>query len=186
MKIRNFTYSFALVALMAFAGTASAQGTATAPELTMNATVENALRLDISSHASGVEGTGTSTDFVVNLGNVNALGMGTPATGVSVAVTEGVGAAGFAIYTTPIVLTPVFSGYGAGTAQIELTLGGGTNDAIAFEGPSAAAAELAATRTVVASSASDVANTRYVGFKVTKLQAVGAIDAIMVYTVTMP
>lgn len=184
MKIRNFTYSLALLALVAFAGTASAQ-TATVPNLTMNATVESALRLDISSHGSGVVGTGTSTDFVVNLGNVNALGIGTPATGVSKIVTAGAGAAGFTLYTTPIVLTPVFSGQGAGTAQIALTIGGGTNDAIAFEGDSAVAATAAAARTVVASSLTDVANTRYVGFKVTKLQAAGALDAVLVYTVTI-
>jgi hypothetical protein len=184
MNIRNFTYSFALLALLAFAGTASAQ-TATVPNLTMNANVENALRLDISSHASGVTGTGSASDFAIDLGNVNALGIGTPATGVSVAVTPGAGAAGFAIYTTPIVLTPVFSGYGAGTSTIALSVGGGTNDAIAFEGSSAAAATAAAARVVVASSLSDVANNRYVGFKVSKLVATGALDAVLVYTVTM-
>ena len=185
MKIRNLTYSFALVALLAFAGTASAQGTATVPELTMNANVESALRLDISSNGSGVEGTGTSTDFAINLGNVNALGMGTPATGVSVAVTEGLAGAGFAMYTTPIDITPVFSGFGEQTATIALTIGGGTNDALAFEGSSAAGVTLAAARVVVASSLTDVAATRYIGFRISKLEGPGPISAILVYTVTM-
>jgi hypothetical protein len=185
MNIRKVTYSLALVAMFAFAGTASAQ-TATVPNLTMNAEIVNALRLDISTHASGVVGTGSAMDFVIDLGNVNALGIGTPATNVSVAVTPGAGAAGFAMYTTPIVLTPVFSGFGAGTAQIALTIGGGTNDALAFEGASAAGVTLAAARTVVASSLSDVANTRYVGFKISKVEGVGPVDALLVYTVTMP
>jgi len=183
MTIKNFTYSFALLALFAFAGTASAQS-ATVPRLRMDATVATALQLNISSHASGVVGTGTSNDFVVNLGPVNALGLGIPTTGVSVSVTPGAGVAGFAIYTTPIVLTPVFSG-SAGPATMALTIGGGTNDAIAVEGDSNALATLAAAR-VVASSASDVANVRHVGFKISKTEAAGARTALFLYTVTLP
>jgi hypothetical protein len=184
MEIRNFTYSFALLALLAFAGTSSAQ-TPTVPRLTMNATVENALRLDISKHASGVDVDGSLGAFDLDFGNVNALGVGTPASGVSVVATEGAGGAGFAMYTTPILVTPVFSGFGAQTATIALTIGSGTNDALAFEGSSAAGVTLAAARVVVASSLSDVANTRYVGFKISKLEGPGPIDAVLVYTVTM-
>jgi hypothetical protein len=184
MNIRNFTYSFALLALLVFAGTASAQ-TATVPRLTMNANIENALRLDISTHASGVAVNGSSGAFDMDFGNVNALGIGTPSSNVSVAVTQGAGGAGFAMYTTPIVVTPVFSGFGAGTANIALTIGSGTNDALAFEGTTAAGVTLAAARVVVASSLSDVANTRYVGFRISKLEGPGPIDAVLVYTVTI-
>jgi hypothetical protein len=185
MSIKNWSrFSLPILALFAFAGIAAAQ-TATVPHLTVNATVANAVRLDISSPVNGVTGTGPSTDFVVDLGNVNALGIGTPATGVTATVTPGAGAAGFAIYTTPIVLTPVFSGYGAGTANIALTIGGGTNDATAVEGDSNALATLAAARVVVASSLSDVANTRHVGFKVSKTEATGPRTAIFLYTITM-
>jgi hypothetical protein len=183
MKIRNFTYSFALLALLAFAGTASAQ-TPTVPRLTMNANIENALRLDISKHASGVDVNGSSGDFAMDFGDVNALGIG-PASNVSVAVTEGAGGAGFAMYTTPIVITPVYSGFGARTATIALTIGSGTNDALAFEGTTAAGVTLAAARVVVASSLSDVANTRYVGFRISKLEGSGPVNAVLVYTVTM-
>ena len=72
-----------MLALFVLSVTAAAQ-TATVPHLTVNATVANALQLNISSSVSGVIGTGTSNDFVVDLGNINALGIGTPATGVTV------------------------------------------------------------------------------------------------------
>jgi len=184
MKIRNFTYSLSLLALFAFAGTASAQ-TATVPRLTMVANVESALRLDISKDASGLDVNGSAGAFDINFGNVNALGVGTPATGVSKAVTQGAGGAGFTMYTTPIAVTPVFSAMAGNTATIALTIGSGTNDALAFEGSSAAGVTLAAARVVVASSLSDVANKRYVGFKISKLEGPGPIDAVLVYTVTM-
>lgn len=184
MKIRNFTYSFALLALFAFAGTAAAQS-ATVPRVTMSATVESVLRLDISSAAGGVVGGGSSSDFTVNLGNVNGQGVGTPSTGVTKSFTPGAGALGFATYTTPIVLTPVFSGY-AGNATIALTIGGGADDAIAVEGSTNANAALAGARDVVVGSASDVANTRHVGFKISKTEATGAKTAMLLYTITMP
>jgi hypothetical protein len=183
MTIKNFTYSFALLAVFAFAGTASAQ-TATVPRLEMNANVVSAMRLDISKHASGVDVDGSAGAFSIDLGDVNALGIGTPSDGVTVAVTPGAGAAGFAMYTTPIVLTPVFTGM-AGTANLALTIGSGANDAIAFEGSSAAGATLAAARVVVASSLSDIPNTRYVGFKISKLETAGTKLGILVYTMTV-
>jgi hypothetical protein len=181
MTIKIFSYSFALLALFAFAGTAAAQSS-TVPRLTMNTTVVTAMRLEISSAVGGVVGTGTASDFVVNLGSVNALGIGSPATGVTVTATPGLGAAGFAIYTTPIVLTPIFSGFTA--ANMALTVGGGTNDAIAVEGDSHLLATVAAAR-VVASSASDVANERHVGFKINKTEAAGPRNAAFLYTITV-
>lgn len=183
MTIKTFTYSIALLALFAFAGTASAQS-ATAPRLTMEAEVVTALRLDISNGSGGVTGTGTAQDFVVDLGNINALGVA-PLTGVTASVTPGAGAAGFAIYTTPINLTPVFSGY-AGLATIALSVGGGANDATAVEGDDNASATLAAARSVATAAPSDVAIVRHVGFKVTKAEAVGPRTAMFLYTITMP
>jgi hypothetical protein len=184
MTIKNFSYSLALLALFAFAGTASAQSV-TVPRLTMEADVVTALRLDISNGAGGVTTTsGTAQDFLIDLGDINALGVA-PATGVTVSVTPGAGASGFAIFTAPIILTPVFSGY-PGLATIALTIGGGANDATAVEGDSNATATLAAARSVVVGSASDVPNTRHVGFKVTKAEAVGPRTAMFLYTITMP
>ncbi len=182
MTIKTLTYSFALLALFAFAGTASAQ-TATVPRLQMTATVESAMRLDISKHANGAAVSGSAGAFSISFGNVNALGI-TPAADITAAVTAGAGAAGFAMYTTPIVLTPVFSGM-TGPASIALTIGSGTNDALAFEGDSAATVTLAAARVVVPSSLTDVANTRYVGFKISKLETVGLKTAVLVYTLTV-
>lgn len=181
MNIRKVSYSLALVAMFAFAGTASAQ-TGTAPRLTMNATAESAMRLDISNSGTAAS-SGTASDFVVNIGAINALGIGAPATGVTKTVTVGLGADGYAIYTAPIVLTPVFSGFT--TAVIDLSLGGGDDDATAVEGSSAATASVAAARVVVASSLSDVGNTRHVGFKIDKTEANGARQAMFIFTITV-
>jgi hypothetical protein len=181
MNIRKVSYSLALVAMFAFAGTAAAQS-GTVPRLTMNATAESAMRLEISNGGTATS-SGTASDFVVEIGNINALGIGAPATGVTKTVTSGAGAAGYAIYTAPIVLTPVFSGFT--TAAIGLSVGGGDNDATAVEGSSAATASVAAARVVVASSLSDVGNTRHVGFKIDKTEANGVREAMLLFTITV-
>ncbi|MCM3874134.1 MAG: hypothetical protein ND895_25885 [Pyrinomonadaceae bacterium] len=182
MTITKLTYSFALLALFAFAGTTSAQ-TASVPRLQMTANVVSAMRLDISQHASGAAVSGSAGAFSISFGDVNSLGI-SPAANVTAAVTPGAGAAGFALYTTPIVLTPVYSGI-TGSANIALTIGSGANDALAFEGDSPAGVTLAAARVVIASSLSDVPNTRYVGFKISKLETAGSKTAVLVYTMTV-
>jgi len=181
MNIRKVSYAMALVAMFAFAGTASAQSEAV-PRLTMNAMAESAMRLDISNGGTAAS-SGTASDFVLEIGDINALGLGTAETGVTKSTTPGAAAAGYSIYTAPIVLTPVFSGFS--TAAIALSVGGGTNDATAVEGSSNATATLAAARVVVASSLSDVGNTRHVGFKIDKTEANGARQAMLLFTITV-
>ena len=182
---KSFSYSIVVLSLFVFAGTAAAQGTATAPRLTMEADVVTTMSLEISNGAGGVSGSGTVNEFAVDLGtNLNGLGLGTPLLGVSKSV-SGSGAASVAKYTTTIALTPIFSGYGARQATIALSLDGGANDAIAVEGNSHAAATLAAARVVVATSATHAANTRHVGFQVSQTEAAGALTARFLYTVTM-
>jgi hypothetical protein len=182
MSIKKYIrYSSVILALFVFAGTAAAQ-TATVPRLEMTANVVSVMRLDISKHALGVAVNGTAGDFDINLGNVDALGISSTA-GVTAAMT-GTGATSFAMYTTPIVVTPVFTGV-AGTANIALTIGSGTNDAIAYEGDTAAGVVLAAAVVVVPTSLSDDPHTRYVGFKIAKTESMGPKSAILVYTMTM-
>ena len=124
MKIRNFSYSLALLAVLAFAGTASAQ----TASLTMAATVQDSMQLTISTNAApGATVTGTVDAFALDFGNVNGLGLGTPTTGVTV-----VASAQGALYTTPINLTPTFSGFAGNTgASITVRAGGSADDAIA-------------------------------------------------------
>jgi hypothetical protein len=168
--------------LFATAGIAAAQTTATA-ELTMNATVETAVQLNISTSTSPVGATVTgaagSGAFTVNLGSVNGLGIGTPATGVSVAAHTGAW-----MYSTPITLTPVYSGFTTETASVTKANSGGADEGIAWEGPSAGSMALMTTTTgAFTGAASGSTNTRYVGFRITRTEAAGAKTSEILYSV---
>ncbi len=174
--------------LFAFAGIAAAQGpvsndTTTTSNLEMDANVQTALQLNISTGTGGATVTGTNASglFAVDFGNVNGLGLGTPTSGVSVAIdTTG------ATYTTPINLTPVYSGFTTETADVTVEAGASTNQTIAREGGSAVGV-VAVTTAVAAFSdaASDSDNERFVGFRIARTEAAGAKVATLIYTVTM-
>lgn len=167
--------------LFACAGIAAAQGPTTT-NLTMGATVESAVQLNISTSAvpgASVAGVAGSGAFSVNLGSVNGLGIGTPATGVSV-VSDATGA----MYSTPITLTPIFSG--AATATVTKANAGGADEGIAYEGSTAANMELMTTTTAAFSGvASGSTNTRYVGFRIERTEGVGVKSTIIMYSVAV-
>jgi len=198
MNIRKVSYAMALVAMFAFAGTAAAQGTvfdstSTFSNLAMTATVQTALNLEISTHASGAAVTGTagSGAFGINLGNVNGLGLGTPSTNVTKAAVTG----GF-LYTTPITLTASYSGFAGAVATISVhqpAADGAGPVAMAREGASADidAGTLPATATSInAAVTNGQVITRYVGAKV--LNANGSTNQAglrtmnLVYTISVP
>ena len=111
-----------LAALLVFgSASAYAQGSCTlctsvSSTLTLTATVETSILLNISTGTGGATVTdGGSGAFSVPFGNVNGLGVGTPAAGVSVS-TSGSGAT----YTTPIFVTPNFSGFSNSTATVKV------------------------------------------------------------------
>lgn len=150
MSLRNTFRSMVLVGTLAACATiASAQqgpqrnSNNSSSQLNLSANAQTALLLDISTGTGGAAVTGTtgrnSTGvFTLDLGDVNALGLGTPAAGVSVDVQ-----AGGALYTTPITLTPKFAGYSAGaTADIVVNVdvpnGNANGNAAVREGASAA------------------------------------------------
>jgi hypothetical protein len=177
-------------ALFVFASIALAQGPVagtdtTTSNLTMNATVASTLQLNISTHATGATVSG-STDtgiFAVDLGSVNGLGTGTPATNVAV-VADATGA----LYSTYITLTPVFTGFGAETAAITVSNGLGDNQGMAREDGAVitAGSTVGATPLVVApAAATNVAIARHVGLYVPRTETAGGINAVLVYTITM-
>lgn len=179
--------AFAMV-MFAFAGIAAAQGpvvgsASTTSELEMTATVQTAVQLNISTHGSGatVGGSVSTGLFTLAFGNVNGLGLGTPAANVSVAA-DATGAT----YSTPINLTPVYSGFAAETADVTVEEGASADQTIAREG--ATALTMAAVTTPVAAFsnvASGSSNTRYVGFRIARTEAAGAKTATLIYTVTV-
>jgi hypothetical protein len=192
MKFRSpLSFAFLLASLFVFGGSAYAQGpsvgsSTTTSELEMSATVQTAVQLNISTGAGGatVSGSNATGLFSLNFGNVNGLGLGTPAAGVSV-VTDGSGA----LYKTPINLTPIYSGFTTETATVEVEQDAAGDTALAREGN----ASISAASTVSTSTPSSVASgaasgsgiQRYVGMYVSRGEAAGAKSATLIYTITV-
>jgi hypothetical protein len=186
-------------AVLAFAGVASAQGikydtTSTYSNLAMTATVQTAINLEISTHASGATVTGTegSGSYALNFGNVNGLGLGTPTANVTKTAVSG----GF-LYTTPITLTPSFSGFTGTTATIKVHQPAGDGApavAMAREGSTDEidAGTVPATATsFTAAAVNGTAITRYVGVKVLNGNAgatyqAGVRTMNLIYTISVP
>lgn len=183
--------AFLLAALFAFGGAAYAQGPAvgastTTSELEMSATVQTAVQLNISTGAGGatVSGSNSTGLFSLSFGNVNGLGLGTPAAGVSV-VADGSGA----LYKTPINLTPVYSGFTTETATIEVEQDAVGDTQLAREGNSSISSASTVSTSTPASVASGAASgasiERYVGMYVSRGEAAGAKSATLIYTITV-
>lgn len=204
LRIRTHIAACA-VALFALASAAMAQtpindrgpqtlGLSSSSELNMTATVTNAMRVDIETNGGAtVNGAVPTTTgvFSVNLGDVNGLGLGTPASGVSKAATTG----GY-LYSTPIKVTPYFSGLtaavggsGNGTLTVQLDATGNSADALLLtrEGGTAnAMSALTAAPTVVTASAqTGVGVTRHVGFLIPSTNTVTSanLQARIVYRI---
>jgi hypothetical protein len=192
MKINTLVrLALATMALFVFAAIASAQGpvinnNTTTSELQMNATVQTAVQLNISTGSGGatVSGSNSTGLFSVEFGNINGLGLGTPASGVSV-VADGSGA----LYKTPINLTPVYSGFTTETATIEVTQDAAGDTALAREGNSSISSSSTVSTSTPASvasgAASGVAIERYVGMYAARTEAAGAKQATLIYTITV-
>ena len=177
--------------LFAMAGIATAQGpvvgaNTTTSELAMTANVDTAVQLNISTGAGGATVTGSNATglFAVNFGNINGLGSGTPAAGVTVAI-DGVDGA---LYTTPINLTPVYSGFTTETAALEVSQDGLGDITMTREGATAGTTAEVSTgipTPVAAGVASGATVERFVGFYVARGEESGAKVSTLIYTVTV-
>lgn len=184
-------FAILLAALFVFGGAAYAQGPAvgsatTTSELEMSATVQTAVQLNISTGSGGatVSGSNATGLFSLSFGNINGLGLGTPAAGVSV-----VADASGALYKTPINLTPVYSGFTTETATIEVEQDAAGDTALAREGNSSISSSSTVSTSTPASVASGaesgVAIERYVGMYAARSEAAGAKSATLIYTITV-
>jgi hypothetical protein len=192
MKINTLVrLALASIALFVFAAIASAQGpvvnnNTTTSELQMNATVQTAVQLNISTGSGGatVSGSNSTGLFSVSFGNINGLGLGTPASGVTV-VADGSGA----LYKTPVNLNPVYSGFTTETATIEVTQDAAGDTALAREGNSSISSSSTVSTSTPASvasgAASGVAIERYVGMYAARTEAAGSKQATLIYTITV-
>jgi hypothetical protein len=187
-----------IAAVFAFAGMASAQGpvidtAVTTSNLEMTATFQTALQLNISSATAGSTVTpGLAGIYAMDFGNVNGLGLGTPGSNVTKTAVSG-----GQMYTTPITLTPSFSGFAGATATI--TVGQDASDdaaslSAAREGAAAATVAVlplvASARTVTAIAANGTGFDRYIGVFVANgnggVNVAGGRSMNLVYTITVP
>lgn len=165
--------------------------------LNLTATAQTALQLDITTGAGGAAVTGATGNsstgvFGLDFGNVNGLGMGTPSTGVSVSVQTG-----GAVYTTPITLTPRYSGFTSATSSVSVMLDSTAGNAMgrdgAREGGTAAAVAVPSAlipNIFKTDAVSGTSFTRYAGVFVSNANGVGAVNGAMssrlVYQITVP
>ena len=204
MSLKNkLPFLLALIGLFMIAGAASAQvgpvrnGLTSQSQLNLSANAQNALQLDITTAAGGATVTGATGNsstgvFSLDFGNVNGLGIGTPSAGVSVAI-SGSGAT----YTSPVSLTPRYSGHVNNTASISVLLDGTAGDANgrAATREGAAAASVVAPSAVVpniftSTATNGTAVTRYVGYFISNANGGAAVNGAMssriVYEITIP
>lgn len=187
MNIKKSIYSIALLSIFAFAGTASAQGPSatdtTTSNLEMTATVETTVQLNLAGTA--VTGSDSTGLFSIAFGSVNALGLGAPATGVTV-TTNATGA----LYQSAITLTPVFTGFVAETADVTVHAGLSANQSLAREGltlsdSGGTAPTVTPGANIITDAANGSTNNRVVGFYIPKTEVAGVKTATLIYTVTV-
>lgn len=188
-----------LAALLVLAGSAFAvDGTctncsATNSNLTLTATAETAVTLTITTGPGGAtvsdDGGGA---FSVSFGNVNGLAVGSPAAGVAVSTSSN-----GATYTTPITVTPSFSGFSSTTATVKVYQDSGASAAsqsAAREGASANSvasvpASSGAANSVSSGASSGAGITRYVGLFVSNANGgsavSGALAPVFIYSVSV-
>jgi len=166
--------------------------------LNLTATIQTAIQIDISTASGGgtvIGGTGASSTgvFSIDFGNLNGLGLGSPAPGISTSVqSDGV------LYSSPVTLRPYFTGFLSNNASISVyadPLGSNAAGlAAAREGTSTSAMSAISpvTPNVFTTTANNgVALTRYVGLFVGNLSGVsvlsGATNVRYIYqVVTLP
>lgn len=158
-----------------------------------NETVQTAVQLLMAAAGGLAITTGTSTDYAMNFGNVNGLGI-SPPTGLTVT-----SVAGGVVYATPYYLQPTFSSFTSTTGHLETYVSTNfTNSSIliletatALTGPFTAISQSSASQTVLSSSATSGTNfTGYLGLFVSNVNGTGAFngadDATLTCTLTVP
>jgi len=154
-------------------------------------TVQNAVRLTLAQATGGLSIT-PSTDYAMNFGNVNGLGIG-PGAGLTTSAV-----AGGVVYSTPYLLQPAFTDFTSTTGTIKVVLSSNfahptvlhLNDAAASTGPFNQITTTATTITTTAASRSTI--TRFLGLFVsnTTNNGPGAVTdsetATLTFTMTVP
>lgn len=154
--------------------------------------VQSAVQLVLAT-ASGGLAISPASDFSINYGNVNGIGIG-PASGLSV-----VSAGGGVIYTTPYLLQPTFSGQSSSTSSLSVYVSTAfvhptilkLEDAATSSGPYGAISLTSSSPTALTTSASSGSTmTRQLGLFVSNVNGAtasrGTDNATLTYTITAP
>lgn len=176
--------------LFVCAGIVAAQGpqantNTTSAELEMTANVQTAVQLNISTGQGGatVSGSEASGLFNISFGDVNGLGTGVAAAGISVSADSN-----GALYKTPINLTPIYSGFTDETANITVEAGASGDEDLVREGDDSISSSSTVDTipvTVISGAASSSDNERFVGFYIPRTEPAGNKTATLIYTVTV-
>lgn len=158
---------------------------------TPNQTVQDAVQFTLGTATGGLTVT-TATDYSINFGTVNGLGIG-PGAGLTT-----VAAGGGTIYSTPYMINPAFSDFSSTTATIKAAVS--TNfahptilkleDAAVSAGPYTAISTTVASPTVFTTTAADRSTiTRFLGLFVSLNNSApftGSDNATLTFTITVP
>jgi len=157
-------------------------------------TVQTAVQLLMAASTGLSITAGSGTDYAMNFGNVNGLGIAPP-TGLTVtSVSGGV------VYATPYLLEPTFSSFTSTTCTLKtyVSTNFANSSVLAMEaasaigGPFTAISLSSATQTVLTtgSTTSGTNFTSYLGLFVSNVNGAGAFNgadsAILTYTLTVP
>lgn len=154
--------------------------------------VQTAVRLNLATAAGG-RTISPASDFSLNYGNVNGLGIG-PGSGLTL-----VSASGGKLYTTPYLIKPEFSSFSSTTASVKTYVSLDfvhpsileLRDSSASDGPYSAISKSGGSPTILTNNAASKADiTRYLGLFVSNANGAsaftGADSASLIFTLTVP
>jgi hypothetical protein len=173
--------------------TASVPGLSTTATLKLTANLQSVIQLTLGTASSGLT-VAPGSDYSMNFGNVNALGIGPPSAGLTkIAVSNGT------IYSTPYLVQPFFADQGSTTGKIKINISTSFTHASFLELDDAATCCSAGSFTAIPSAPPPTAQitgvssgssiTRYLGLLVKKGNGAGSTgsdNAILTFTFTVP
>ena len=204
MKIRSTVCAIALGALAAmptFASTDAVNASTVSSTLAVNVNVVKAIRLTLATGTQCAVSAGSNTDFTMNFGTVDALGISAVTCGGKYA--PAVPGTDAAKYYSDYTLTPVFSSQASMTGTIsayvstDFTTAAGLLSVVqnnTLPGSAAALTPMSLSNvsqtSIGASLVNNAAVTRYIGVAVAPLNGAGTLTgaaaATVTYTLTAP
>jgi hypothetical protein len=161
--------------------------------------LQTAVQLLLSTASGGLP-LSPASDFSLNYGNVNGLGVGSPSSGLTVVL-----GAGGVTYATPYQIQPSFSAFSSTTGSVSVSVSAGFahpstlifQDSASVGGPYTDISKLPGSPTSITTTAANGSTiTRYLGLFVSSASGAGAFpgtsggsgadSAVLTYTLTVP